>query len=123
MIQIRPIHTRGVDPKVDVKIATMNSSQRALYKVTALSGQHKGTAANHEDFMPGSQSKIALRLLGSFSRTRAALDLKDHELIGRFLSSHDEEAFGTLVKRHAAMVLGVCRRHLQNVQDAEDACQ
>jgi RNA polymerase sigma factor (sigma-70 family) len=47
----------------------------------------------------------------------------DRELLCRFLRENDQGAFETLVKRHTSMVLGVCRRALPTVQDAEDACQ
>jgi RNA polymerase sigma factor (sigma-70 family) len=47
----------------------------------------------------------------------------DCDLLARFASDNDQAAFATVVARHAAMVLGVCRRSLPSVQDAEDACQ
>ncbi|QJW99884.1 RNA polymerase sigma factor [Frigoriglobus tundricola] len=47
----------------------------------------------------------------------------DRELLLRFARENDQTAFAALVKRHTPMVLGVCRRALPTVQDAEDACQ
>lgn len=46
----------------------------------------------------------------------------DAELLRRYAAG-DEAAFELLVWRHAAMVLGVCRRVLHHAQDAEDAFQ
>jgi RNA polymerase sigma factor (sigma-70 family) len=47
----------------------------------------------------------------------------DQQLLERFAASHDDAAFEALVGRHGPMVLGVCRRLLGDVHEAEDAFQ
>jgi RNA polymerase sigma factor (sigma-70 family) len=58
-------------------------------------------------------------------RTALALEdgLTDHQLLDRFRRAREEGAFEAIVRRHGAMVLGVCRRVLRHAHDAEDAFQ
>jgi RNA polymerase sigma factor (sigma-70 family) len=48
---------------------------------------------------------------------------QDALLLKRFIEHRDEAAFATIVRRHGPMVMGVCRRLLQDQHDAEDAFQ
>src|SRR6516162_1209132 len=50
-------------------------------------------------------------------------DLTDQHLLERFVIAQDPAAFAALVRRHGAMVLGVCRRLLHDAHEAEDAFQ
>ncbi len=54
---------------------------------------------------------------------RAAGGPTDAELVEAIVRRRDEGAFEAIVRRHGAMVLGVCRRVLGNDADAEDAFQ
>jgi RNA polymerase sigma factor (sigma-70 family) len=47
----------------------------------------------------------------------------DSQLLKRFLTERNEEAFAELVRRHGPIVLGICRRTLRNQHDADDAFQ
>jgi RNA polymerase sigma factor (sigma-70 family) len=49
--------------------------------------------------------------------------LTDRELLARFRSARDEEAFAALIQRHGPMVLSVCRRFALHEEDAEDYFQ
>jgi RNA polymerase sigma factor (sigma-70 family) len=47
----------------------------------------------------------------------------DAELLHTFITERDEDAFASLVERHGAMVLAVCRGVLHDLHDAEDVFQ
>ena len=46
----------------------------------------------------------------------------DRQLLKRFVAG-DEAAFAELIRRHSALVMGVCQRILRNISDSEDAFQ
>ena len=70
--------------------------------------------ATFSGFLQNLRKAMAAETLGACS---------DRELIEQFLTSHDEAAFHALLRRHGPMVVRVCRRALQHVQDVEDAFQ
>ncbi len=53
----------------------------------------------------------------------AADTVADRQLLESFVAGRQEAAFTALVRRHGAMVFGVCRRVLTDWHDAEDAFQ
>jgi RNA polymerase sigma factor (sigma-70 family) len=50
-------------------------------------------------------------------------DRTDRQLLGQFVAGGEEAPFAVLVERHGPLVLGLCRRLLQDAHDAEDAFQ
>ncbi len=66
---------------------------------------------------------MTTRLPKVLEHLRQAGGLTDGQLLARFVAGRDEASFATLLQRHGPMVLGVCRRVLGHVHDAEDAFQ
>ena len=64
-----------------------------------------------------------LPILRYLRKLGTPIDAPDADLLARFISDGDGEAFAALVRRHGPMVLGVCRRILRDGHGAEDAFQ
>src|SRR5260370_40210634 len=73
--------------------------------------------------MANSQLNGVLRHLRRAALPQTAASLTDGQLLDRFRATREEAAFEALLRRHGPMVLGVCRRGLNSLHDAEDAFQ
>jgi RNA polymerase sigma factor (sigma-70 family) len=73
--------------------------------------------------MANSQLNGVLRHLRRAALPHNGSPLTDGQLLERFLATREEAAFEALLRRHGPMVLGVCRRVLRSLHDAEDAFQ
>jgi RNA polymerase sigma factor (sigma-70 family) len=73
--------------------------------------------------MATEQLSLVLRQFRHWIGFHRLEDVGDPELVERFVRAGEEAAFATLVQRHSALVMGVCRRILHHHQDAEDAFQ
>jgi RNA polymerase sigma factor (sigma-70 family) len=61
--------------------------------------------------------------LGSLLSGGTLTGLGEGQLLERFIADRDEAAFEELIARHGPMVLGICRRWLDDPHDVEDAFQ
>jgi RNA polymerase sigma factor (sigma-70 family) len=66
---------------------------------------------------------LVLRHVRQLAGSAGTAPLTDPQLVERFVTTNDAEAFAALMQRHGPMVLGVCRRALHHAQDAEDVFQ
>jgi RNA polymerase sigma factor (sigma-70 family) len=64
-----------------------------------------------------------LRRLKQAMAAEALAPCSDRELVERFCSSRDDDAFRAIIERHGPMVFQVCRRVLAAPADVEDAFQ
>ena len=70
----------------------------------------------------GRSGSVLWQIRSLFGRGTLA-GLGEGRLIERFVAHKDERAFEVLMARHGPMVLGVCRRVLDDPRDVEDAFQ
>jgi RNA polymerase sigma factor (sigma-70 family) len=73
--------------------------------------------------MPHGQLDTVLRHLRGVTGLSAAQELTDGQLLERYVSGHDEDAFATLVRRYDRLVRSVAWRVLHHEQDTDDAFQ
>ncbi len=73
--------------------------------------------------MDGARLRIMIRRLRRVVTPASDGGLSDADLLRRWVTHRDEAAFEALLWRHAAAVLGVCRRVLGDEHEAEDAAQ
>src|SRR5437763_91745 len=72
--------------------------------------------------MPGSGANLLTSLKRAFSEEELSRE-SDGDLLERFAEQRDAASFAVLVKRHGALVLGICQRILHDHGLAEDAFQ
>ncbi len=73
--------------------------------------------------MASEAAQLLAKHLRSLSAAARADNLPDRELVERFTTQRDEDAFAALVRRHGPMVLRVCQRVLHDAHAAEDTFQ
>jgi RNA polymerase sigma factor (sigma-70 family) len=73
--------------------------------------------------MAGMRSDGALRQIDRLFGEGTLAGLSDARLVERYVAHRDELAFEALVRRHGPMVLNICRRVLEDPNDADDAFQ
>src|SRR5712664_413498 len=73
--------------------------------------------------MADAELGVVLRHIRTLAGSRVLAEASDGQLLERFARCREEAAFALLLRRHGPMVLGVCRRVLRQVEDAEDVFQ
>jgi RNA polymerase sigma factor (sigma-70 family) len=76
-----------------------------------------------ENAMARVRNDGALREIDRLFGEGTLAGLSDTGLVERYVAHRDELAFEGLVRRHGPMVLGICRRVLDDPNDADDAFQ
>jgi RNA polymerase sigma factor (sigma-70 family) len=73
--------------------------------------------------MAGAPLGVVLRQLRRMFGTASAADWSDQQLLDRFITLRDQDAFAVLMERHGPLVWSTCGRLLQDFHTAEDAFQ
>lgn len=73
--------------------------------------------------MASGQQAVILRQVERLFGRGAIAGMTEGKLLERFITARDEEAFEALIALHGPMVLGVCRRLLDDPNDIDDAFQ
>jgi RNA polymerase sigma factor (sigma-70 family) len=73
--------------------------------------------------MANAPAAPVIRFVRHLAAVHGAIDWPDGQLLQRFASQGDEDAFAVLVRRHGPMVLAACRRVLNDAHAAEDCFQ
>src|SRR5262249_2655525 len=81
------------------------------YSLRATSSPFTGTAT-----MTTAPLTLILRHVRQLAGSAGTAPLSDPQLVERFVTTNDADAFAVLMERHGPMVLGVCRRALHNAQ-------
>jgi RNA polymerase sigma factor (sigma-70 family) len=73
--------------------------------------------------MSSSQFVSVLRYVRRLVEGSESAQSSDRQLLARYVVHRDEDAFAAIVQRHGTLVWGVCRRVLDDPNDADDAFQ
>jgi RNA polymerase sigma factor (sigma-70 family) len=73
--------------------------------------------------MPHKQLDSVVCYVRRVGEASATPELTDAQLLDRYTSCHDEDAFAALVRRHGRLVRSVCHHVLHREQDIDDAFQ
>src|SRR5262249_14243296 len=81
------------------------------------------TSAAEQGLMAAIQLNNVIEHLRTVLVKQDTAKITDGDLLKRYVRERDEVAFEGLVHRHGPMVMGICRRVLHHLHDAEDAFQ
>ena len=123
-VSVRPLLTRYLatndSTELGRKTGRKEMGSRRWFPV---SKKKEKKVERSEGNMANGPLSLVLRHIRRIAGATMANDIRDDQLLQRFIVARDEEAFGVLMTRHGPMVLRLCRRLLGEEQEAEDAFQ